>query len=34
MDFEINHIFLFKLFSYKTKASRQESKYLDNEKSF
>ena len=33
MDFEIYYIFLIKPFFYKSKTSRQKSKYLENEKS-
>ena len=34
VNFEINHSFFTKLFSYKTKNLGQEYKYLKNEKSF
>ena len=34
MNFEVNHIFLIKPFSYMTKTSWQKLKYLENEKSF
>ena len=34
IKFEINFIFLFKPFRYMTRKSRQEFKYLDNEKGF
>ena len=34
MDFEINLIFLIKLFSYMTKKFKQKFKYLENKKSF
>ena len=33
-DFEVNHIFVIKPFSYMTKKSRQKFEYLENEKSF
>ena len=34
LNFEINVIFLIKPFLYKTKKSRQEFEYLENEKNF
>ena len=34
INFEINLIFLIKVFSYETKKSKQKFKYLENEKSF
>ena len=34
MNFEVNFIFLIKLFSYMTKKTWQKRKYLENEKSF